>query len=469
MDVAFSKKKLSTKTMNVTDINYSSYFLYEYIGTQIGDPISSLFLNEKYAIIGTMMGKIILLQLNTENKKRISINTYNSQSRYIPEHITGISLSDDYTVLFASIGDEKIIKQDIKEPLSNNNSPKDFINIYINDNEHYLNCDTSYVIMATYNLIKINIFLPETEEKIKDDVFISYDVIWFNDKEYTTNKNHKGRIQSTNFFLPMDFDGCNFCWIEYINDKKDRNICIQNVCKDDIITDIDFKFPIDKNYGHISHVKLLAKNKILIVHKLNKCEIRDISKTWDLLEQFTHIGDEVYAVNIYYNDNNTFYGDNKVYLKTKLKKNNFDPYEIKIDNIPKMYNNNYDKMNESQKLTGKIILPKIENVRNKKISVANSSEIKTDSLNLIQNKTKKKNNDDNISLAIITLDIDGNVNKYENESEEKLFNLYDIKGIEQDQKDKQLFNMGYVYYIKTDLNFFCISTDHGCYIIKKNE
>ena len=54
MDVAFSKKKLSTKTMNVTDINYSSYFLYEYIGTQIGDPISSLFLNEKYAVIGTI-------------------------------------------------------------------------------------------------------------------------------------------------------------------------------------------------------------------------------------------------------------------------------------------------------------------------------------------------------------------------------------------------------------------------------
>ena len=134
-----------------------------------------------------------------------------------------------------------------------------------------------------------------------------------------------------------------------------------------------------------------------------------------------------------------------------------------------MYNNNYDKMNESKKLTGKIILPKIENVRNKKISVANSGEIKSDSLNLIQNKTKKKNTDDNISLAIITLDIDGNVNKYENESEEKLFNLYDIKGIEQDQKDKQLFNMGYVYYIKTDLNYFCISTDHGCYIIKKNE
>ena len=98
-----------------------------------------------------------------------------------------------------------------------------------------------------------------------------------------------------------------------------------------------------------------------------------------------------------------------------------------------------------------------------------TGEIKSDSLNLIQNKTKKKNTDDNISLAIITLDIDGNVNKYENESEEKLFNLYDIKGIEQDQKDKQLFNMGYVYYIKTDLNYFCISTDHGCYIIKKNE
>ena len=67
------------------------------------------------------------------------------------------------------------------------------------------------------------------------------------------------------------------------------------------------------------------------------------------------------------------------------------------------------------------------------------------------------------------MDIDGNVNKYENGIEEKIFNLYDIKEIDKDHKDKKFFNMGYVYFIKTDLNYFCITTDFGCYIIRRNE
>ena len=107
--------------------------------------------------------------------------------------------------------------------------------------------------------------------------------------------------------------------------------------------------------------------------------------------------------------------------------------------------------------------------RNKKFIISNSNDLKTDSLNLLRNKTKKTKSNEPQSMNIITLDIDGNVNKYRNGVEEVLFNLYKIKNIHQDHKDKQFFNMGYVYYIKTDLNYFCITTDFGCYIIKKSE
>ena len=107
--------------------------------------------------------------------------------------------------------------------------------------------------------------------------------------------------------------------------------------------------------------------------------------------------------------------------------------------------------------------------RKKKLSIQNSMELKTDSLNLIRNEPKKKYIDKIKLFSIITLDIDGNVNKYENSCEEKLFNIYDIKEIEQDHKDKGLFNMGYVYFVKSYSNFFCITTDYGCYVIKKIE
>lgn len=44
--------------------------------------------------------------------------------------------------------------------------------------------------------------------------------------------------------------------------------------------------------------------------------------------------------------------------------------------------------------------------------------------------------------------------------------IYDIKEINQDQKKKMFFSMGYAYFIKCNQNFICVSTDHGCYVIK---
>ena len=76
--------------------------------------------------------------------------------------------------------------------------------------------------------------------------------------------------------------------------------------------------------------------------------------------------------------------------------------------------------------------------------------------------------DIDLSFSIITLDIDGNVNLYQYGKESTLFNLYDFKDISQKMKNYQFFSMGYEYYIKSNLNYFCISTDLGCFIIKKN-
>ena len=88
---------------------------------------------------------------------------------------------------------------------------------------------------------------------------------------------------------------------------------------------------------------------------------------------------------------------------------------------------------------------------------------KIKSKNVVDDKHKNNNN----SLSIITLDIDGNVNCYNDKEEKTLFNLYDINNISIDIKNKSFFSMGYQYYIQTNNNFFSISTDYGCFIIKK--
>ena len=166
------------------------------------------------------------------------------------------------------------------------------------------------------------------------------------------------------------------------------------------------------------------------------------------MKNFTHIGDEVYAIDVVYGFN--------VLSKSYDKNNNVS----KIPNYPSeedLGTNNKLKVSESQRLK----------VRDKKLK-SSKSEHNIDSISFIKYNLENNNKEDNnLNYAIVTLDIDGNVNKYEFGQEEKLFNLYEINGIHQDFKDKKFFDMGYMYYIKTNLDFFCITTDHGCFIIKK--
>ena len=452
-------KSKTTSKMSINTYQNDNYYFYEYIDIAVGDPISSLLLTDKYVIIGTIFGKIQLFNLEQSNERFFTISKENL------EHISGLSYNEENNILYASIGDEEVIKFKLKEQVNNPLMNDSNIRLYECPEQHISNCDYTYVLMAKENILKVRLFLPELELTLKNDVYIEYEIIYFdysiNNNNYNLNKS--GKIKSTNYYVPLNFNGFYFCWVEYLNDKEDRNLCVEYLLKEGIINDVKYKFKVDKNYGHISHAKLLNDNRIIIVHQLNKCEIRKVNENFELLESFTHIGDEVYAIDIFYYEGNTFSSENlneKNNLKNKI--NTYELYDIKDDNIYKVFKDN--KLDENKQLKGKK-LPKID--RNKKIENTGSFGMKTDSLNLLKNKAKNTKNES--TPVIITLDIDGNVNGYENKNERTLFNLYNIENIPQDHKDKKFFNMGYVYYIKTDFNYFCITTDHGCYIIKRNE
>ena len=455
MKLNINKTKTQKKTNNLTNfINIyetSKYVFFDYLDIIIGDPISSVCLSEKYVIIGTMMGRIKLFSLKTHNI--ICIGSTNL------EHVSGISFNEENNLLFASIGDDQLLKYEINDNLDNNLSPSNKMDMYDNNFDHNYNCDNSYVLMAKNSLLKVVTFPHELEDIVKTDVYFKYTIIYFGSQNFDNSSKYNGKIKSTNFFVPLDFDGNNFCWVEYLNDKKDRNLCVQFINKDEIIDKINFKFKVDESYGHISHAKLLDVNKILIIRDLNKCEIRKINQNFDLLESFTHIGNEVYAVDIYFQESHTFCEDidNK---NTDIRKKALDSYVFNNDHI-------YTVLDDEKVIdVNKGYLKKYNLERNGHYKVSNSNEFKTDSLNLLKNMSKKiKSSGD--ALTIITLDIDGNVNKYENKKEETLFNLYNLKRINQDHKDKKFFDMGYIYCIKTDLNYFCIATDHGCFIIKR--
>ena len=198
----------------------------------IGDPISSVCLSDKYIIIGTMMGRIKLFSLKSH--KIFSISDSNL------EHISGISFNEEDSLLIASIGDDQILRYEISNNLDNNLSPSNSMNIHDNNFDHNYNCDNSYVLMAKNSLLKVVTFPYELEDKVKMDVYFNYIIIYFGSQKFGSDSKFKGKIKSTNFFVPLDFDGYNFCWVEYLNDKK--------VKYDTIIKFKDTESDFEENY-----------------------------------------------------------------------------------------------------------------------------------------------------------------------------------------------------------------------------
>lgn len=434
--------KIDSEIRTSHTIKNVEYKYYDYIDITLGDPISSILLTNKYVIIGTMSGCIKLYYFQ---EKRIYIISKNNI-----EFISGFSFSDKS--LYVSIGDAQYLKYEMKEPFVDNSMPYITNEIYESKAQHNYNCNDAFVLMSSDSILKLNIYNPELQENINED-YINYDITFF---KKSTNSQSKaklaGKLPSTNYFVPLDYDGTNFCWVEFKDEMQNRDICIQNISKETTYDNIDNRLSVDKNYGHISHAKLIKGNKIIIIHNLNKCDIYEINEHFDKIDEFVHIGDEVYSLDIIYGYNILSRSYNKDY----------------ISNNKNHLNINYDDCGTNDKF--KLTEQKTINVGSKKMKPSNS-ENKLDTLNLVRYNIheEKYANKYNNKYIIITLDIDGNVNKYEDNKEEKLFNLYKIRGIYQDFKDKKFFSMGYMYYIKTNLAFFCITTDHGCFIIKKND
>lgn len=226
-------------------------------------------------------------------------------------------------------------------------------------------------------------------------------------------------VEMTNYSVPFDFDGLRLAWVEFLSEKT-RNVCVYY-----FENNYKWTFQIEKDFGHISHLKLMPNNKIFLVRHLNLCEIRETDKEFKVLHKFNHIGDEVIAVDYYINSSRIMLNEMEM-ENIQINKNNDQYIKIPIDK------NNININNEKE---------------------------------MVAIEENQSTNEDNISIVL--LDIDGNVNVYENFSITKQLNMYDMKDISDEHKNKQFFSMGYPYFIKANLNYFAISTDHGVFVIKR--
>ena len=478
----------------------NEYIIYKLINTNFGDPISSILLTPEHVIIGTMLGQISYLTLSS--------NKISSLSEFNTENISNISFNRDDEIINISIGDEKIFryKKDKKNPEKLFLFQK--VSNYANEMEHNNFCQNAYTSLSPELLFRIQLSPPEEKCLNIIEIENEYDIINIINSDVI----YIGRLPMTNYIVPFGFDGEYFAWVEFIG-PGERNICIANVIdyknnknnKEDNLVET-YKKNIDKNidkkFGHISYLKILNDSKIFIVHSLNICEIRQLNKEFTLLESFKHIGDEVYAVDIYYpneylkmknsdkmSSDILLYSSNLIKIKKPEPKKHYQKTFIDNNLNTKEDNSNVEEVHHLERSKTVIITKKRKQQSEKNsVNIKKNSEYKEKKNESISNsnsefskslknkkididsshneKDKESNND--ISFSIITLDIDGNVNLYQYGEEVTLFNLYNFKDISQKIKNDKFFSMGYEYYIKSNLEYFCISTDHGCFVVKKN-
>ena len=393
--------------------------LIRLLDIRFADPISALSLIDTYVIFGTMMGNITLYSIQ-DNKIYIL-------SQLSSENIVDISYSPNDKLINVAIGDEEVIKYQInfnsnsKYPLSTK------VKNYSTETEHNKYCENAF-IMLSYNIFfRVQLTQPEEGNVTITNIDSEFEI-----RDLNNNDCLSGTLPMTNYSVPLDFDSEKFSWVEFLSDKE-RNLCIVNLGNK---LEKPIKLLLQRSFGHISHFKFLPGNKFILVRNLNICEIRFIDDHFTLLKSFKNFGDEVYAIDvIFLNEikNNNSSNDNEY---SNMKNNNNDAY---LNINERKSQNNIEQI-------------KKENIINKGTTNA-----------ILSSYNNNRNNDD---FIIIFLDIDGGVSLYENGKIYQFFNLYDIKDIKQDEKNKKFFSMGYSYYIRYNLNYCVISSDHGCYILK---
>ena len=529
----FNKNEIKTNKDKIRDKNF-----YDSDIMPTTKSIFNKFANSEVNTKRKFLNKIILNQKNSQSEQNIINQNQNisliSKSKnsklsedLIPnpeiiqlitnanENIPCLSF-DTKDIINISIGDSDIIRF---ENLSNFNFEDENesyyytqIKNYQSEKEHILNCEGATCLMHKNKFLLL--FTPVNDYSSP----IHYKKYGYINKTLTTYEIITGEICMYNFIVPFDFDGDRFLYLEYESENI-RRICIYYTLEN---SGPD-TFKINKSFGHISFMKFISLDKIILCKKNKICEIRDIYDNFNLIESWEHIGEEIIAMNFYIKTSDKkienylteeSYKKNKKkndigYVDTNYKKNRNNKNKNKIelnDNIYgydnklnlKKLSNGRDKINNSTYrdligLNNKNQIKSIESkekeisiydkknyskgkdfpqeLRNKKtmdfLTIKNEyTHIKkSDKIYEIEQKleqTEKSNDDD---IYIITVDKNGNFNQYHNGKIKTIFNLYDIKNIEQKYKEEEFFSLGFPYFVIFNNKYIAISTDHGIFIL----
>ena len=389
-----------------------------------------------------------------------------------------------------SLGDYELMKIEnistfnAKDPKTN--CTYQIIKNYDSKTLHFVNCENSLCFLTPTDFLLINMMIGDINSTSIRKDYINY--IHKKIKNFSKPEIISGSFEANNYSVMFDFDGSKLLFVEYKTENQ-RRICIFDTLEKKII----FEYEITNDFGHISFMRFISQNKIFLVRKYIICEIYQIdSNSFILEETWEHIGEEILAVQIYFDGTKMTKEFIENDLNDKINNRELSHNDNSIDNDYKSISFHYNEYVDQT----------INNIRINKINAYNSSrgefqpkkkkEITTNNWNLndieinkhyqkkifsdeemyvniynYNNKNKYLKKKENNLYSIATLDINGNFNLYKHKNNTVLFNLYNIEGIEQIYKEQEFFFLRYPYYISMNSKYICISTDHGIFVITK--
>ena len=418
-------------------------------------------------------------------------------------------------IINISIGDLEVIRLENMDTFNINDNSSTYnyskMRNYYTENDHIEFCENCTCMMSnSYYLIVFTQFgcydskIEISKTKYENKNMKNYVIV-------------KGEIEMSNFTVPFDFDGDKFLFLDNISENE-RKICIYyTLSKKEKFTCI-----IKKNFGHISHMKLLPDNKIFLCRNKIQCEIYETNEEFSLIEKFEHFGQEVISSYVYLSGKKIseyglmkFYTNNMIYEKNNSAKKNpnkifnntktvnvgpFNEYKNKNkeesngiythknkhrSSIPSLDKSSRREINYTNENKAENKLRKKYNENKRDSNISNSIDVyqgkkfkKIFQMNnkimgsgdiTINNQELKKSRIEENLFYITTLDKNGNLNLYLNQKESTLFNLYDIKGIDINKNNFDFFSIGFPYYMAMNELYYVITTDHGLYVVSRDK
>ena len=269
--------------------------LVRFIALRYADPICAIDLSDKCLLYGTMLGTAACYFIN--QKKLITL------SETQEEHISGVRILEKENSkdnkMYVCIGDEKIL---IFNSFSDNYNeiPKfEQKNNYQNENDHFQKCEKCFPMLKNDYYVRTFIDFPP-ESKTPYNASITKcsvkKLLNLSEPEITRD------IQMSNYSVPFDFDGRNYIFVDFMEEKK-RTFNIFDFERGEMRSSFEIEQYKEK-IGHISLLKILNNELMFLVRDYNKCEIRDMK--FELKRYFNYNGNEILAFDVIYTDENNF-------------------------------------------------------------------------------------------------------------------------------------------------------------------